>query len=101
MIFISSMAIGATSNIKTSPNTDIKTEFYESGNVKYKSVKTYSCYLVTKYYESGTVEEVGYYSFSGEKIGNWERYSQDGKLISTQQLNFEVKRVGFLTTTFC
>lgn len=47
---------------------------------KFKIVKHEGCSEVIKYYESGNVEEIGYYSLDKEKTGTWKRFYENGTI---------------------
>lgn len=60
--------------------------YYENGNVKeigtYRDNKVEG--PVTKYYSNGNIKAKGTYKHWKKKIGTWDFYSKDGKLIKTE-----------------
>jgi antitoxin component YwqK of YwqJK toxin-antitoxin module len=91
MILISSVTFGSSIEPKYDTSSNVKTEFYESGKVKNQFVKIGTEYKVTRYYESGPVEEIGFYNSLGEKNGEWKRYYEDGKMFATANYRDGIK----------
>lgn len=83
MISISSLVLGTPLKSETLIKLSEKKEFYESGKLKNHVVKIGSEYKFIRYFESGCVEEVGFYNSFGQKNGEWNRFFEDGKISAT------------------
>lgn len=67
------------------------TTFYANGNIKSCVAQQKSGYKLTKYYESGSVEEVEYFNFNKERVGTWIRYDENGCVISVANFRHDKK----------
>ena len=67
------------------------TTLYASGNIKTCTTKLDGGYKLTKYYESGSVEEIEYFNLDKERVGTWVRYSENGSIIYTANFKDDKK----------
>lgn len=84
MLFVASFVMNANNGEK-----DI--ELYKSGAIKTKVIKHDNYSQVTKYYETGVVEEVQFFDFSRKRIGHWVRYYENGILMGEANFNNDKK----------
>ena len=67
--------------------TEKNIELYSNGNVKIKLIKYEDGSKIVKYYETGTIQEIGYFNLNGNKTGHWVSYYEDGKMMA--EANFK------------
>lgn len=67
------------------------TTFYENGNLKTCAIKQETGYKLTKYYESGAIEEIEFFNFNKERVGTWVRYAENGCIISVANFRNDKK----------
>ena len=79
-IFVSSLFVCSSHTIVNDTEIIIKSEYYSSGNIKDQFFKIGSQYKVVRYFDNGSIEEIGYYNSISQKTGEWVRYHSDGKL---------------------
>jgi antitoxin component YwqK of YwqJK toxin-antitoxin module len=92
MIFISSLALGATkSEIKIDSANLIKVEYNEKGLVKSKIYKLETCFEVISYYETGSIREISLYDFDTNRTGEWISYNEEGKVTTTANFKDDKK----------
>lgn len=91
MILMSSLVLGTPLKFEAYIKLSEKKEFYESGKLKNHFVKVGSEYKVIRYFESGCVEEIGFYDSYGQKNGEWNRFFEDGKISAIANFKNGVK----------
>jgi antitoxin component YwqK of YwqJK toxin-antitoxin module len=67
------------------------TTFYANGSIKSCVAQQENVYKLTKYYESGAVEEIEYFNLNKERVGTWTRYAENGCIISVANFRNDKK----------
>jgi len=67
--------------------TEKNIDYYSNGNVKTKLFKYEEYSTLVKYYETGKIQEIGYFDLSGNKTGHWLSFYDNGRMMS--EANFK------------
>lgn len=59
-------------------SNDKSLEYYANGSIKSKVIKHEDGFELTKYYESGKVQEIEFFDLNKNRTGNWTNYYEDG-----------------------